>query len=168
MTRDTKSKIFFSPIGTALFLLGIIALILGAVTPIAEREPGSESCVEACEEFLAALEERGATVTPAGVIKPPFFAVQGRMITVRAVGVDVDIQIYEYSNADEARSDAEKISADGSTIGEIAISWIAAPHFFMNGRLIALYLGDDPEALELFASVLGAPFAGSLGILEPQ
>jgi hypothetical protein len=40
------------------------------------------------------------------------------------------------------------------------VTWVAAPHFYQAGRILVLYVGDDPAILELLEGALGPQFAG--------
>ena len=44
--------------------------------------------------------------------------------------------------------------------------WIAPPHFFKSGRLIVLYIGEEPRLLQGLAHILGPQFAGNRGLLR--
>jgi hypothetical protein len=37
---------------------------------------------------------------------------------------------------------------------------VAPPHFYRQGRLLVLYLGEDTQTLGRLACLLGPPFAG--------
>jgi hypothetical protein len=80
-----------------------------------------------------------------------------------------DVWVYEYAAPALADLDASGISADGSTyhsgIGPfgsaVTVDYIAPPHFYKSGRVIALYIGRDAETLRLLRQVFGPPFAGN-------
>ena len=79
------------------------------------------------------------------------------------------VTIFEYAAPALAEVDASGISADGSTFhtgigpfGSAAIvDFIAPPHFYKTGRVIALYVGRDAGTLRLLRQVFGPPFAGT-------
>jgi hypothetical protein len=79
-----------------------------------------------------------------------------------------DVWMYEYPAPAVADVDASGISADGSTfhagIGPFGaaavVDYIAPPHFYKTGRVIALYVGRDAGTLRLLRQVFGPPFAG--------
>jgi hypothetical protein len=80
-----------------------------------------------------------------------------------------NVTLFEYAAPALAEVDASGISADGSTIhtgigpfGSVAIvDFIAPPHFYKTGRVIALYVGRDAGTLRLLRQVFGPPFAGT-------
>ncbi|HEV2107022.1 MAG TPA: hypothetical protein VGR16_02025 [Thermomicrobiales bacterium] len=41
------------------------------------------------------------------------------------------------------------------------MEWVAPPHFFRQGAVIVLYVGEDPAVLDLLEELLGAQFAGA-------
>jgi hypothetical protein len=79
-----------------------------------------------------------------------------------------DVWMYDYPAPALAEVDASGISADGSTFhtgigpfGSAAVvDYVAAPHFYKTGRVIALYVGRDAATLRLLLQVFGPPFAG--------
>jgi hypothetical protein len=79
------------------------------------------------------------------------------------------VWVYEYPAPALAEVDASGISADGSTykngIGPfgsaVTVDYIAPPHYYKIGRVIAFYVGRDAEILRLLHQVFGPPFAGT-------
>lgn len=89
-------------------------------------------------------------------VRQPFFLVSGRIIKVNKE----NIQVFEYSNAATAESQAKLVSPDGTTIGNSKPSWMATPHFFKSQKLIVIYIGDDKTILRILQGALGDQFAG--------
>ena len=89
-------------------------------------------------------------------VRQPFFLVSGRIIKVNKE----NIQVFEYSNAATAESQAKLVSPDGRTIGNSKPSWMATPHFFKSQKLIVIYIGDDKTILRILQGALGDQFAG--------
>ena len=89
-----------------------------------------------------------------------FFAVPGRTIRVD----DENVQVFEYEDAASLEDVAGGISADGYTIRGATrtahVDWVAPPHFYKQGKLLVLYVGDDSEVMQLLEDVLGEQFAG--------
>lgn len=133
-----------------------------SVSPVQPPQPSPEvpvshgGPVRDYVSLVDALRAAGATVEPVGEVTQPFFAVSGWMIRVN----DGDVQVFEYEDEVAAEADATRVSPDGSAIGTTSILWVGSPHFFRTGRLIALYVGDEPNVLDLLQSVLGPQFAG--------
>src|SRR5262245_1028725 len=48
------------------------------------------------------------------------------------------------------------------------ISWVASPHAYRAGRVLALYIGDDQTTLKLLRDVLGEPIAEQQLPANPQ
>jgi hypothetical protein len=79
-----------------------------------------------------------------------------------------EVWMYEYPAPAVAEVDASGISMDGSTyhsgIGPFGsatvVDFIAPPHYYKSGRVIALYVGRDTGTLGLLGQVFGPPFAG--------
>jgi hypothetical protein len=111
-----------------------------------------------------ALRTQGARVDEDGLGTQPFLGGTDHCLRVNGVGVDV----FEYRTTLGASLDAQRISADGSTIGPAfgpfggaaaTIDFVALPHWYHAGRVLALYVGRDDITLALLGSALGAPFA---------
>jgi hypothetical protein len=45
-------------------------------------------------------------------------------------------------------------------VGTRKIFWVGAPHFYKQGRLLVLYVGDNAKAKKTLDAVLGQQFAG--------
>jgi len=52
------------------------------------------------------------------------------------------------------------ISNDGTEIGTSVIRWMDMPHFYTKGKIIVLYVGQNPEIKNLLESLLSQQFAG--------
>lgn len=71
-----------------------------------------------------------------------------------------DVQVFQYSSAAQMEAEAKHISRDGTTVGTRKIHWIGAPHFFKQGRILVLYVGDHKRVEKALEAVLGRQFAG--------
>ena len=71
-----------------------------------------------------------------------------------------DVQVFEFASESDAKTASLTVSKDGTEIGTSIIRWIDTPHFYTNGKLIVLYVGQNPEIVNLLESFLGKQFAG--------
>lgn len=71
-----------------------------------------------------------------------------------------DVQVFQYSNIAAAAAQAALVSPDGSTVGTSKFHWIGPPHFYRQGKLLVLYVGDNGKVLKALEAVLGRQFAG--------
>ena len=133
-------------VGTAMAMLVVTASCGGR--PV---EP-----VGSYDQLLVALQSEGLDVEPAGAVSQAFFEPEGQVM--RLIGEEV--QVFEFSTEGEAKSAAETISADGSSIGTSMVSWVSAPHFYGSGKLIVLYVGEDEGVVAALEDVLGPQMAG--------
>jgi hypothetical protein len=106
--------------------------------------------------LVDSLRAAGATVDPAGTISQPFFTPQGQLIAVN----DQQVQVFEFASAAKAEAGAGTVSADGSSVGTTMMTWVATPHFYRAGKVIALYVGDDSSVVSLLEEAMGSQFAG--------
>ncbi|MFC1958794.1 DUF3221 domain-containing protein [Chloroflexota bacterium] len=105
------------------------------------------------------LRAIGATVeheTLPQVIVQDFFSVTGQVFKVNGE----EVQLFEYDNQSEAEAEAALVSPDGSSIGTSLPFWVAPPHFYKAGRIIVLYVGENPAVTKALETVLGTQFAG--------
>jgi hypothetical protein len=119
-----------------------------------DTTPGGE--LEGLEGLVEALQAEGAQVELGDAIEQPFFSVPGLIIKVDGA----DIQVFEYASAEAMGLEASQISGDGSSIGTSMVTWMAPPHFYRSGRLLALYVGEDQAVIDLLESAVGPQFAG--------
>lgn len=106
--------------------------------------------------LIDSLRGQAAAVEPKGDTSQPFLSGSGYMVSVNGQNV----QVFEYPNSKSARADADKISSDGSTIGNSMVSWVDTPHFYKKERVIVIYIGRDAKTLDLLTKTLGSQFAG--------
>jgi len=143
-------------------LMILIAMVLvscasqGVAEPSATPEVPHGGEVEDQASLSDSLRAAGAEVAPGDPVEQPFFSVTGQSIKVNGQ----DVQVFEYANAEAMEAEASQVSPDGSSVGTSMMMWVATPHFYKAGRVLALYVGDDTATIELLSSVIGEQFAG--------
>lgn len=115
-----------------------------------------DETVGSYDQLLVALRGNGLGVETAGTVSQPFFDPQGRVISLDGQ----EVQVFEFSAEGEAKSAAETISPDGSSIGTSMVSWVSAPHFYRAGKMIVLYVGEQERVIAALAEILGPQVAG--------
>ena len=143
------------------FTIASASVVFGRVeaarcTLIIQTTASSAPKVKNLSELVNKLKNGGERVVRKGKVDQPFFSVKGRIITFG----DQDVQVFEYRTIKAAELDASKISGTGSSVSTSMPMWIAPPHFFKNGRLIVLYVGEKPSVLQALEDALGPQFAG--------
>ena len=136
-----------------------LLIILGLLASRENQEGAPTSNLGSVIDYdilVESLQDAGAVVGPTGNVDQPFFAPQGQVIAVDGQ----DVQVFEYTTAAGADSEADLVSADGSTVGTSMMTWIATPHFYKSGRLIALFVGDHSDTITILEGALGPQFAG--------
>lgn len=146
-----KIKLFLG--GSLLFLVLFMAAC-GSQPAAPGAKTGTP--VENYAGLMDALRGAGAAVEPGEQIEQTFFAVTGQIIKVNGA----DVQVFEYETVQAMEADAAQVAPDGGSIGTSMVQWIAAPHFYKTGRIIALYVGDDQAIIDLLKGALGSQFAG--------
>jgi hypothetical protein len=110
--------------------------------------------------FVKQLHVTGTTFTEASVMNASFFS-------GTAYGLNIGserISIFEYPTSSDLQQDADRISPQGDQIrngsSTTVVDWIATPHFYKRGRILVLYIGNQPKIRALLQSLLGPQFAG--------
>ena len=143
-------------VGCALTLLLAACAGSGAgPTTVPSEQPATEISSQA--DLVAALQSQGATVEPADAIEQAFFQVSGQILRVNGA----DVQLFEYGDEAARTADSELISPDGTSISTTMVTWVDTPHFWADGRLIVLYVGNDAQVIELLRGALGDPLTPS-------
>jgi len=106
--------------------------------------------------MLEELKSTDASVNTGEKVSQPFFSPQGQVIKLN----DEDVQVFEYSSEADANKETMLVSVDGSSAGTTMITWIDTPHFYQSGKIIVLYVGNNPEVIEILTELLGPQFAG--------
>lgn len=110
-------------------------------------EPG----VTSLDDVVADLARTGAVVrTIATTIGYPF--------SVGATRIEVDgheVLVYEYRDVADREADAAAITEGGEVVNGIPADWTGSPRFWADGRVIVVYLGEDPSVIAHVTEVLG-------------
>jgi len=142
-----------------VLLFGAMIALAGCGAPASTVSHGGP--VRDYVSLVDNLRGAGATVTPTGEVSQPFLTGSGQAITVNGEPV----QAYEYASDQVASEEASRIAPDGSSMrtatgGATHIDWTEPPHFYLQGRVLVLYVGSDTATLALLTQVLGAQIAG--------
>lgn len=138
---------------------GIAVAVFGP--QVADDQPATaviepNAANDASDVLIAALKSTGATVEQVGDVAQPFFSVPGQVVSLNGH----DVQLFVYADAVSAQKEAAQVSPEGTAVGGSSMMWLATPHFYSDGRAIALYIGDDAATLALLETVFGPQFAG--------
>lgn len=71
-----------------------------------------------------------------------------------------NLEVFEFSSADDRAEADRTISPDGRTIGGATIDWGGDPHLYQTEKLIIVYIGDDKGNMEALEGSFGKEFAG--------
>jgi hypothetical protein len=133
------------------------------MTPTTEAQPaaiptaaGAHPHATDQASLAALLSAAGVPVEASGSAAQPFLAVEGQSLSVAGA----EVQAYEFADQAAALAALSVISPAGQVVGGEPVRWQGTPHFYQAGRLVALYVGDDPAILRLLGAALGQQFAG--------
>jgi hypothetical protein len=139
--------------------LAVSAAACGGDLPVStQAQQGKAAAVPVTDyaSLIDKLRAAGVSVEPAGEVEQPFLSITGKMIKLYGE----DVQVFQYANTAAADGEAAPISRDGMAVGTRKIFWVGAPHFFKQGRLLVLYVGNNDKVLRSLEVVLGRQFAG--------
>ena len=140
----------------ALFLLATVVAAGCSSGPAGPTDVSPGGPVSDYASLVVNLRAAGAAVVASGAVSQPFFAPQGRVLTVN----DGEVQAFEFPSVEEANTVAATISPSGSSIGTSMVGWVAPPHFYKAGTLIVIYVGSDEDVINLLKAAMGSQFAG--------
>jgi hypothetical protein len=119
--------------------------------PLLQRPP--DFVIETAEDVYHALLYEGAHVEVGSNLQAPLETEEAFYLLVEGE----QVQLYQMSTRAEAERVARAISEDGTSIGFFPVPAEDTPHFFLEGRVIGFYQGENREILELLVEVLGEP-----------
>lgn len=143
-----------------IFFDAVVGSFTRGHQPIDACESAGDGVAET-ERLIQTLCINGATVIHEGVmpqIANPILHAPGVLLKVNGATV----QVYEYPDEAAAQEAIAPIAPDGSGIGPALIDWMESPHFFSTGRIVVLYIGDDPDVYAALEAALGPQVAGTV------
>ena len=147
-------------LSTAFLLAVATGSTAGGGTVAASNHPPQAKARAASVTDYASLIDNlsaaGVKVEPQGEVDQPFLSVKGRMIRIRGE----DVQVFQHASAEAVDAQAALVSRSGSAVGTTRLHWIGPPHFYKQGRLLVLYVGNDDQVLRILDAALGRQFAG--------
>jgi hypothetical protein len=117
-----------------------------------------EGVVADYASLIDAIESRGILVQHKEDLAADSssFSVPTKIVSIGGA----DIQVFEFQNELDTEVAVFTVSEDGTEIGTSIIRWMDTPHFYAKGKIIVLYVGQNPEITNLLESLLGTQFAG--------
>ncbi|RDJ31278.1 MAG: hypothetical protein DWQ18_03300 [Crenarchaeota archaeon] len=106
--------------------------------------------------FLEAINSRGLTFELIETVDDSSFSVPMKTLSISGI----ETHVYEFETEQDAQMASKTVSSDGTQIGNNVIRWMDTPHFYTQGKIIVLYVGQNPEITSLLDSLLGSQFAG--------
>ncbi|MCL2638415.1 MAG: hypothetical protein FWD48_08610 [Oscillospiraceae bacterium] len=93
-------------------------------------------------------------------------------IIVRSGEQEEHFTVYSYSSNSKAQADTKIVNESGHGFNYrdgrgVQVSWISYPHFFIQGRIIVFYVGNEAWVLDFLSNTLGEPFAGTGQVYSP-
>ena len=128
---------------------GLVGLVVGALLLGACVEPG----VTDLDDVRADLAREGAVVRTIGTTLGFPFSVGATRLEVNGL----EIRVFEYEDVAARESDSSAIGTGGYTVHGTPIDWTGQPHFWAEGRVLAVYTGADEALIDLLTRVLGEP-----------
>jgi hypothetical protein len=152
-------------IGIALLLVGVACegvSLERQTTPIAPPATNGD-LTGGHAQFVDALRAEGATVEAVGQVNQPFFPVSGQAIRVNGA----EVQVFEFNDEQSRRETESTLVVLRDAVAQTMGAPAGQVHFWSDGRLIVLYIGQDAVLLSQLNQVLGEPLAGPAPNGEP-
>lgn len=89
-------------------------------------------------------------------VRKPYFDADARVLVVNGKPV----QVYTFDSDDDVNEAVASIGSDGHQVGGEQVTPAAATHFYRIGKVILLYVGDDPSVTATIETVVAPQFAG--------
>lgn len=142
---------------TRRFLVVALAVCVAALAAACSSVPIPAADSET--SLVAALEAAG--LSPGGPaennpLDARIFSIPGVYYTA----ADEKVLAYEFASESEASATAAAVSPDGYGVGAKYVGWGGTPHVYVNGRLIAIYIGDTIKIKEALTAAMGEQVAG--------
>ncbi len=116
---------------------------------------GNMAAFDQAGAFIALVNQltqmSNLNVQQLGAVQQPYFAVQAQLLSVNGQ----QVQVFEFDSSSARQEAQDMISSTGDSIGGYVPSFVGTPHFWAQGRLLALYVGNNQEVINALNSVLG-------------
>ena len=132
------------------------AVLLDPHGVVRTTKPAGTDVVATLDQFVQALRQQGFSVSLAGEISPDvngFFSVPAHQVRVN----ESQVNAFEYPSPEAAAAEAARISSDGQPSPVARITWVSTPRFYLQSRLIVLYVGCSTDIVQALQVAVGAP-----------
>jgi hypothetical protein len=77
-----------------------------------------------------------------------------------------ELHVFPFPTAAAAETSAARVAPDGYTVRSEsginqAVDWAAPPHWYRDGREVAVYIGSSQDVIDALSEVAGEQFAGA-------
>jgi hypothetical protein len=77
-----------------------------------------------------------------------------------------ELHVFPFRTAAAAETAAARVAPDGYTVRSKsginqAVDWAAPPHWYRDGREVAVYIGSSQDVIDALSEVAGEQFAGA-------
>jgi hypothetical protein len=143
--------------------------ITAAVSFSKSVEHGSRQELNSLKDLVAAIKAQGNLVRVEDIEIDSLFP---EMCTRKMIRIGSEcVEVFIFNNKETARKAAICVDPRGFSSSYqyskgpirssgVFFSWIDKPHFYKNGRLIAVYIGHDSAMEKLLTTIMGLQFAG--------
>lgn len=128
----------------AVFTAVVVLAAASACGDLGEADFGLDDVVEALTGIGASVEQAG---------QAPGFPFSVPLQRLTADGYD--LWVHEYAHVVAQEAEAATILMEGWSVNHTPVEWIGSPHYWIRGRVIVIYLGDDRAAIDLLTGALG-------------
>ncbi|MCL2696855.1 MAG: hypothetical protein FWE74_02090 [Oscillospiraceae bacterium] len=147
--------------------LASITLLAGCAENAGSAESAKNSRSSDFEALLTAVTENGFEYEISEITwDEDVLTGKAETIIVRSGEQEERFTVYSYSSNNKAQTDTKIVNESGYGFSYrdgrmVQTSWVSYPHFFIQGRIIVFYVGDEAWILDFLYDTLGEPFAGT-------
>jgi hypothetical protein len=114
------------------------------------------------EGLIASLKSHGVSATSPQPVQPGMLGIGSTVYRVPGG----DLRVFTYTTVAKARAAAARVAPDGYTVATESginqvIDWAAPPHWFRDGREVAVYVGTSKDVVDALGAVAGPQIAGA-------
>ncbi len=134
----------------------LVAILAGCTSNTSSSPLAPTEVAFGLADLAEILFARGVPIELGDTEAVDYFPVAARHFTI----FGDDVLVFEFGGPVTTEEVESVISPDGTTVNGRVIDWPATPHFFANGRVVVLYLGDNPQVIFGLEQIMGPQVAG--------
>ena len=138
-------------------LLVILLLVVLQNVPSTQTASSGIYPLSNYQDLENALEQKGLKSEYVQSVRQSFLSINGDVFKVN----DANLQVFLCPDDMSAQTEASRISANYATLSGSDPIFEQSLHFYVNGPMLVLYIGNDKQILDALNSLFGPQVAGN-------